>query len=162
VAVDVPKAPFFPTYNLEGPGIAGADGTISRTEGQAELSVPQAVLPGNYKVVGGDGKPVGAFSLNIPSEECQLARLSADKIEALLGPNALIPLDQQASLQRALQSRWSQPVELLPWLMMAVLFALAIENFLANRFYRRTEEDEIAEQKPQAVDTSGAGSALES
>jgi len=32
--------------------------------------------------------------------------------------------------------RWPPPLELLPWLMMAVLLVLTIESVLANRFYR--------------------------
>jgi hypothetical protein len=37
----------------------------------------------------------------------------------------------------ALQSQHPPPLELLPWLTMAVLIVLTIESLLANRFYRR-------------------------
>jgi hypothetical protein len=47
-----------------------------------------------------------------------------------------LPLDRKASLSGALESHWNQPVELLPWLMMLVLLVLALENLLANKFYR--------------------------
>jgi hypothetical protein len=33
------------------------------------------------------------------------------------------------------------PLELLPWLMMAVLLVLTVESMLANRFYRRAAPD---------------------
>jgi len=31
---------------------------------------------------------------------------------------------------------WNEPIELFPWLMIGLLFLLAVENLLANRFYR--------------------------
>jgi hypothetical protein len=45
----------------------------------------------------------------------------------------------KANLRDALQSRWSQPLELLPWLLIILVLALAAENFLANRFYREEQ-----------------------
>jgi hypothetical protein len=49
------------------------------------------------------------------------------------------------SLREALQGHWSQPVELFPWLMILLLLVLAVENLLANRFYRQAPAE--AEQK---------------
>ena len=31
---------------------------------------------------------------------------------------------------------WDEPMDLFPWLMIGLLFLLALENLLANRFYR--------------------------
>jgi hypothetical protein len=42
------------------------------------------------------------------------------------------------------------PVELLPWLMMAVLVVLTVESVLANRFYRRAAP--AAATEPAAVE----------
>jgi hypothetical protein len=33
-----------------------------------------------------------------------------------------------------------QPIDLFPWLMLLLLFTLAIENLLANKFYRQPGE----------------------
>lgn len=42
------------------------------------------------------------------------------------------------SLKDALMGMRPSPLELLPFLMMAILAALTDESLLANRFYRRT------------------------
>jgi hypothetical protein len=98
------------------------------------------VAPGQYAVEGLDGKRTGMFSVNLPPEECLLARVPVQDIEALFGPGAVVPVERRGSLREALQGHWSQPVELFPVLMIALLLALAVENLLANKFYRREPE----------------------
>jgi hypothetical protein len=68
--------------------------------------------------------------------------MPTERIEALFGPESVLPVDHKTNLHDALQSHWSQPIELLPWLMILVLLLLAIENLLANRFYRREPNEE--------------------
>lgn len=146
VTVVLPAKPRFPTYTILGPGLTGAEAIVPRAESQSELQIAQAVMPGNYTLVDPTGKRTSCFSVNIPPEECQLNHVAKEAIEALFGEGALLPLDHKASLRDALQKRWNQPVELLPWLMMALLVLLAVENMLANKFYKR----EPAEDREQA------------
>lgn len=122
-------------YTVDGP----AEASVPRTAEQKQLQVPQAVVPGNYTVRDGNGGAVAGFSVNERPEECQLAREpdTVKQIEALLGSNTVLPVGHATSLKDALGKHWRQPVELFPWLMIALLLALAFENFLANRFYRR-------------------------
>jgi len=80
---------------------------------------------------------VAAFSLNVSPEENRLTRVPPEPIEALLGPGSLIQADQKTDLSETLQNHWSQPVELLPTLMILLLLVLAVENLLANKFYRQ-------------------------
>ena len=47
-------------------------------------------------------------------------------------------LGQNRKLRDALEGQFRQPVELFPWLMILLLLVLAVENLLANRFYRQT------------------------
>jgi hypothetical protein len=142
VNIPVPAAPRFPTYTVQGPGLSSADALVPREENQGELSVTRAVMPGNYAVVGTDAKRMAYFSLNVLPDESQLAPVAKEIIEAVLGPDALLPLDSKKNLHEALQSHWNQPVELLPWLMIVVLLILAAENLLANKFYRREPAEE--------------------
>jgi hypothetical protein len=137
VPVPLPLTPRFPRYTLQGPGLTGSEASVPRVDNQNVLKISQAVAPGNYTLVGGDDQRAAAFSLNVPPEECQLARVPAEQIEALFGPGAVLAVDRSLSLRDALQGHWGQPVELFPWLMILVLLALAVENLLANKFYRR-------------------------
>ncbi len=98
---------------------------------------------GNYAVTGTNpaeqtSETIHRFSINIAPEESDLKRVSIDDIEAVLGKNAVVPQDRRRSIVETLN--WDEPVELFPWLMIALLFFLALENLLANRFYRKTED----------------------
>jgi hypothetical protein len=137
VIVPLPATAHFSTSTLKGPGLSATEAIVPRVQKQAELTVTQAVTPGNYMLVGDDGKWIASFSVNLPPEESQLARIPPERIEELFGPGAVLPLGHGTSLREALQGHWKQPLELFPWLMIVVLLALAVENFLANRFYRR-------------------------
>jgi hypothetical protein len=48
-----------------------------------------------------------------------------------------LQVGRSISLKDALFGLRPPPVELLPWLMIAVLIVLTVESLLANRFYRR-------------------------
>jgi hypothetical protein len=148
VLVALPAAVRFPTYTLEGPGLSATESVVSRADNQAELALSQAQTPGNYVLTGGNRIRTAAFSVNIPGGECQLGRVPEKDIEALLGEGALVPVGFDGSLRDALQGHWGQPVELLPWLLVLVLLLLAIENLLANRFYRNEPSPGSAEARP--------------
>jgi hypothetical protein len=147
VTVSLPIKGRSPTYLLEGPGITATEATITRLEKQDELAIASAVLPGNYKVHGGqDGKWTTHFSVNVPPGESELARVPAEQIEQLLGRGAVLPVGFGTNFREALQGHWSQPIELFPWLMILILLVLAVENLLANKFYRR--EPQATEETP--------------
>jgi hypothetical protein len=141
VPMPLPPEPRFSSYTLQGPGLTSAEAIISRGENQSKLTITKAAQPGNFRVFGGDAKLAGAFSMNIAPEESLLAPMPVEPIEALFGPGSVLPLDQKREMSEALKDRWSQPVELLPWLMLFVLMVLAVENLLANKFYRQETSD---------------------
>lgn len=147
VPVALPAASRSPTYTIVGPGMSGTDAVVQRADNQTELLLTQPVRPGNYTLFDADGKPVAYFSVNIPPDECQLTRLPAEQIETLLGAGSVLPLDRKVSLHDAVQQHWNQPVELLPWLLIALLLLLAVESFFANRFYRSDPEAQESGQK---------------
>jgi hypothetical protein len=134
--VNVP-APLEPPYTVTGPGLAGAERNL-KTPGEAgPLPVPQALAAGNYLVLDGKGQPVAGFSLDVSPLESDLERVPAEELEAVLGKNVILPVGRSVSLREALAMSRPPPVELLPYLMMALLVVLALESLLANRFYRR-------------------------
>jgi hypothetical protein len=144
-AVPIPLPPTlrFPTYTLKGPGLSATESIVPRAEDQAELLLAQPVTPGNYTLLGGaDEKPAAWFSVNAPAGESQLTRVPVDQIEAVLGEGSVLPVGRSTSLRDALQGHWGQPLELFPWLMIFLLLVLAVENLLANKFYRREPQQE--------------------
>jgi hypothetical protein len=146
--VPLPAAPRSPTYTLQGPNLSASESVVNHAEGQNDLTVPQARMPGNYTVLGGDGKPVASFSVNIAPEESQLNRVPIETIEDLLGQGAVLPVGHGMKFHDVLHGHWQQPLELFSWLMVLILFALAIENLLSNKFYRRESSQETNSSAP--------------
>ena len=147
----LPATALSPTYTLQGPGLSAAEAIIPRADKQTELALTHAVVPGNYSLIR-EGKRIAGFSLIIAPEESMLARVPAEQIGQVLGDDALLPVERSTSLHEALQGHWSQPVELFPTLMILVLLALAIENLLANKFYRQEGKEE---DRTQAAEHTG-------
>jgi hypothetical protein len=137
VMVDIPGAPRYPEYVLR------RDGAYDKFPvGEQQTSVPtRQTVPGNYVVEGG-GKVLAGFSVNLPADESNLARVPPEEIQALMGLDAVVPIDRRANIRDALQGHWSQPIELFPFLMILLLLVLAVENLLSNKFYRREPGEE--------------------
>ena len=87
-----------------------------------------------------DAKWRDGFSLNVPNEESNLAKVPEEAIEGLMGPKSVVPLARDVKLREVLTTKFNQPIDLFPWLLIAVLLLLCVERLLANRFYRRTAE----------------------
>jgi hypothetical protein len=93
---------------------------------------------GNYALRSGTGQDqiaLAMFSINVPGDEGDLGRVPVSDIEAVLGPGAVVPQDRKTALPDTLH--WDEPIELFPWLMLVLLFVLALENLVANKFYRQ-------------------------
>lgn len=127
------------TYYLSGPDVSPTDAVVRREEGQAYLRVgPERTgTAGSFVFQSEDGKWSDGFSINAPVEESNLDRLPPEAITDLFGPDALTPADKKRPLEDILSGRFTQPVELFPFLMILLLLVLAGENLLANKFYRR-------------------------
>jgi hypothetical protein len=121
-------------FTLVGP----QSGQITIDEKLPHVSIPQANMPGNYQIQAGK-TTVAAFSMNLSPEEIDLSPWPAAEVENLFGGGIRVAPDRQANLRQLLKGRFSEPVELFPFFMVALLVLLAIENLLANRFYRRDE-----------------------
>jgi len=137
----VPLLPSSPPYTLEGPGLAVAETNVKGDDRDMSLSLPQAVAPGNYAVRDAKKRIVTGCSLNVRPQESELERVPAEEIESVLGKKTLLQVGRTISMKDALAGMAPPPLELLPWLMMAVLIVLTVEGLLANRFYRRAAPD---------------------
>jgi hypothetical protein len=137
-------APLLPIYSLQGPGLEGA-GAIARAEDQQKLSISQAATPGNFNLFADDKdnknesklRVVSSFSLSVRPDEWDMTQTPVETIEKVLGPGSVVPVKLGSILSDSLQGRWRQPLELFPYLMIFLLLALACENLLSNKFYRR-------------------------
>ncbi|MBM4073093.1 MAG: VWA domain-containing protein [Planctomycetes bacterium] len=138
--VALPLSPRFPGYTLQGPDILEP---VAVADGQNQLAIKQAAVPGNYALDGTDGggrgKTVARFSVNIPGGESDLERVPPAEIDSLLGTGSVVPVQRAVNIRDALQGHFSQPVELFPFLMVLLLLILALENLLGNKFYRKEE-----------------------
>jgi hypothetical protein len=129
-------------YYLNGPDIIGTDGILKRDpkQGFFRLVPEQLKSAGSYQVEPEDRKWQEGFSLNTPSEESNLDRLNRETIEAFLGKDTVIGVDRNVQLQDSLKGTFAAPLELFPFLMIALLLFMAFENVASNRFYRSSRK----------------------
>src|SRR5207245_8050860 len=76
-------------------------------------------------------------------------RVPKEVIEEFLGKDSVLDLEHNTSLREAID-RKPKPVELLPWLMLALLLFLAIENIYANRSREKKPLQETPRVEPEA------------
>jgi hypothetical protein len=127
---------------LDGPGVTADDSRPKLTDKQTEirLTPPLTSVPGNFALSARkDGAEVwrDGFSTNPPAEEFNLAKVPVEAIEELVGKDRVFPIDRNSTLRDWLNIALGQPVDLFPWLLIAVLMLLVTEGLVANRFYRR-------------------------
>jgi len=130
------SSPAFARYVLS----TGDSSEEIRFDANGRWAAERLVKPGNYLVEGSNPlvaqtEVIAKFSVNIVGAECDLTRWSVTDIESVLGENSVVPQDRRRSIVDTLT--WDEPMELFPWLLIALLFLLAFENLLANRFYRQ-------------------------
>jgi hypothetical protein len=128
-----------PKVVLDGPGIDSDLALIDVDNKQTELPLDprRTGQPGNFQLsVDAVGWRDG-FSLNAPAEESTLDKVPADAIEEVTGKDTVVPLDRNVKLADILKVIANQPIDLFPWLLIAVLLLLVTEGLVANRFYRK-------------------------
>ena len=134
------------TYYLNGPDISGDEAVLRRDEKDSiiRLGPDKLKSAGNYEILSdpSDKKPElkpwnDGFSINPPSDESNLERVEKEQIETLLGPDSVTSADKERKLKDILSGKFSSPVELFPFLMIFLLLFMAVENLLANRFYKQ-------------------------
>src|SRR5207253_3330253 len=99
ITVPLPATAHFLTFTLKGPSLSATEAIVPRAEKQTELTLSQAVAPGNYTLVGDDGKWISSFSINLPPDESQLARVALERIEELFGAGAVLAVGHGTNLR---------------------------------------------------------------
>ncbi len=145
VTVPVPRArvPREARVVLDGPPGSGDDPVVKLGEKQTEvrLGPPRTSVPGNYALSA--AKPAGGFywrdgfSTNAPPDEFNLAKVPVEDIEKLTDKDRVFAVDKNATLRDWLAVSLGTPLDLFPWLLLAVLALFVGEGLIANRFYRR-------------------------
>ncbi|MCS7167711.1 MAG: BatA domain-containing protein [Gemmatales bacterium] len=124
------------SWELRGP--ESRSGTLEQR--QRELFLDRLDRPGNYTVRDLHEKWLRAFSLNLPPKETELleGRISDEEIRSTLGETSLLQADSSVQLVDLARTRLGQnpPLELLPFLLLLVVVLLAVESWVANRFYK--------------------------
>jgi hypothetical protein len=157
--VTIPLTPTsrFSEYTLDAPGITGSQTRVSRNENDPGLTLTNTQFVGNARVLAARGSWQAAFSLNIPSSEFDLAAIPVERIEELLGPDTVVPSQDDARLSRVVESHWGRGIELFPWLMLALLGFFAVEGLMANRFYRSEAPTHADMTTPTSVSLERTG-----
>jgi hypothetical protein len=139
VAVKWPtEAPANVRYFLNGPGIPETDAIKTRDPKEAYFRLPgdKTTTPGIYTLTSEDKRFADIFSLNIAPAESTLERQSLEQLEPHFGKEGVATADKELKLREILKGTFNQPVELFPFLMILLLLFMALENLLANRFYK--------------------------
>lgn len=136
-----PPAGMVGPLSLSGPGLTGAERNVKVPAAGVALALPQAVQPGNYRLLDARERAVAGFSLDVAPVETDLERHPAEVIEAVLGKESVVQVGRTVRLRDALAESRKPPLEFLPYLMMGLLVVLSFESLLANRFYRRAPEE---------------------
>src|SRR5262249_47057191 len=142
------------SFSLTGPRLepqgkllsaANPDAADGGQERRLSITRGLAVLPGNYTVSavrGGKQETFERFSLNVRENEGERTpQVRKEEIEAVLGRDSVLDVEHGLSLRDAIAGK-PQPIDLLPWLMLALLVFLAVENLLANK-RRELPPDEV-------------------
>lgn len=126
-------------YYLSGPDVQPNDAIHRRESGQAyyRFGPEKSSSAGNFTLEASDRSWRDGFSLNASPEESRLERLPTDSIEAIFGKDSIAPASKELKLNEILIGKFTQPIELFPFLMILLLLIMAVENLLANKFYRK-------------------------
>jgi len=109
------------------------------TAADGQLAVKFTELPGAYRLKGFLQRPVvRGFSVNLPESASQLARLTRDELDELLGAGRYHFARSQDEIVLGVgEARRGR--EFYPFLLPLVALILGLEHLLASRFYRRGE-----------------------
>lgn len=133
IVVRVPAADAARTYRIRRPLLEQSRGELAA--GDTVISVPQTNTPGQYRLVSASSPELeGAFSVNLPDNECILEQLSIEELDTLLGENQYHVARQIEELDRAVrEARLGQ--EVFPFLVTLALLLFVTEMLVANHFY---------------------------
>ncbi|MCA9189771.1 MAG: BatA domain-containing protein [Pirellulaceae bacterium] len=98
------------------------------------VSVPFTELPGTYRLRSGPKQPPRGFSVNLTKDATDLHRIDNDQLDSLLGADRYELARSRDEVDRDIGEARAG-LECYPWLLLATIVLLALEQLLANRFY---------------------------
>lgn len=127
-----------PKVQVSGPGISGRDAELELAPQQLELRFPasKSLRSGNFALQSPSAQWVTGYSLNPNPEEWTLTKVPEAAFQEMFGADVVVPVEKDVQLRDLLATKFNQPVDLFPWLLIVVLLLVAIEGVVANRFYR--------------------------
>ncbi|MEM7313065.1 MAG: BatA domain-containing protein [Planctomycetota bacterium] len=103
------------------------------------LTVSFNDMPGNYRLKSQPpGNPSRGYSVNMLSEQTVLDRITIEQLDEMFGKDQYQYARDQDSINRRVGVA-RRGHEFYPWAMLVVVFALALENLLSNRFYGNSD-----------------------
>jgi hypothetical protein len=121
-------------YHLFTP-LGGRPQTVRSDDGR--LALPFTTAPGAYRLKSLDDDKLLGFSVNLPLEASDLARVAPARLDAVLGKDRYQLARETAEIVRE-QGEARVGREFFPLLALLLVGVLGVEALLANRFYRAT------------------------
>ena len=110
---------------------------ISYAPNQSFLSVPNTEQPGNYRIEAGGRAGVSlGFSINLTRRSTDLTRVTPEYLKKHLDPVEFTISRNQTEIRRSVQSA-RVGREFFPLLILLFALFMAIEQIIANRFYKK-------------------------
>ena len=147
VTLHIPESQRQLIFSLRGPSGEEFPQSIDQKTGTVTINATGTV--GNYLLRSGgtQGGVRRGFSVNVPAQSTDLARLSRDDLTGLLGKDRFRLSRGSDEIERDV-SLGRTGREMYPLLIVLVALALGMEHLLANKFYRReAQTDENAAGK---------------
>jgi hypothetical protein len=157
-SIALPRGTSYVNFVLKSPGGDTSRRTVDPSRGV--VTVSETERTGNYQLrAGGESYPLReGFSVNIPDEASDLARVEITSIDEVFGEHPYAIATGPEQIERDVnRSRVGR--ELFMPLMLLVALVLGSEHLLANRFYRGDIGPEAAEgtASPPLVDDESTG-----
>jgi Aerotolerance regulator N-terminal len=124
-------------YTVQGPNKSSYRLSPPGTSDSLVIVAPQQI--GQWTVHPSPDETTGdviGFSINVPASETQFVALEESDLPSLFGGKDACVLAQNPEDLRIKVNIAKVGHELFPWVMLAILVVVTLENYLANRFYR--------------------------
>ncbi len=122
---------------------------VSRSD--RSLTVAFNDMPGNFRLKSQPpGKPSRGYAVNLAPDQTELDRIGVSRLDELFGKEQYQYARDQSSINRKIGvSRRGH--EFYSWALVLVVFALALEHLLSNRFYGASHAQSPTSLPPRAA-----------
>lgn len=106
------------------------------------LVVTATDSPGTYRLEAGGEQGVSlGFSVNLPADETQLARIDEEALQQITEPENVDLARKTAAIDEMLKGlgTGTAPIELFPWLLVLTVLIITTEQLVSSLFYRQVD-----------------------